>query len=231
MGEPRLGDVQPCGERYFEARFLDQTEAQIVLFAGPFTFWGSEIYNKAGLRLWLSAPGANGAAAHLFADATPEDLTRWVKALGGTVYAPLGADDRDPAGLDLAGRVPAPLDAPWQPLALGELIDKLKGEDPEEEVRFDFGGFIPRNLGSYRGSYDQLALGYDDKWQEPMTVGELQVELRQAVGRTYEGYKGGDYEMTRTTPVWAASSGDSWGTGIVGVRRDTWVILETVYIG
>lgn len=234
MGALGLGKVKTYGERYFEAQFFNRDNSgallQTVLFVGSFSGWDGdlEVFNKAGDRLLLSAKGQSGADGHLFAGATEEQLIAWVEAWGGVVYAPRLEPHTPPAP---AGRVPAPLDAPWRPLALGELIDLLKGEAQSDQVRFDFGGLTPRTLGSYCGYYEQLALGYDDKWQEPMTVGALLAELGGAVGHEYSGWKGGEYTMGRTTPVWAANSGEAPGTGIVGVRRDTYVILETVYIG
>lgn len=236
MGALGLGKVKTYGERYVEAQFFNLVEKsggsplQTVLFVGSFSGWDGdlEVFNKAGDRLLLSAKGQSGADAHLFAGATSEQVIAWVEAWGGIVYAPRLEPHTPPAP---AGRVPAPLDAPWRPLALGELIDLLKGEAQSDEVRFDFGLLIPRKVASYRGYYEQLALGYDQDWQKSVTVADLLAELGGAVGRDYGGWKGGEYTMGRTTPVWAANSGESPGTGIVGVRRDTYVILETVYIG
>jgi hypothetical protein len=44
-------------------------------------------------------------------------------------------------------------------LTLGELIEKLGSFRPEMQITFDFCGFIPTKFDSYRGYYDQLALG------------------------------------------------------------------------
>lgn len=232
MGGLILRDVQAVGDRYFEAQFVNQDDGdgpplRCVLFRGSFCAWSGGLYDAAGARLVLSANMQTGPDSLLFAGATPQGVIAWVEVWGGTVYAPRGEPQTAIASV---GRVPDPLDAPWHPITLGALIDLLGGEDPKDEVRYDFGGFIPRALASYRGFYEQLALSYDDRWREPMTVAALLVELRGAVGRDYGGWKGGEYTMGRDTPVWAANSGEAPGTGIVGVRRSTYVILETVYI-
>lgn len=110
-------------------------------------------------------------------------------------------------------------------LSLGELIAKLEaiaqtpdakrsgGEEPW--VRYDFGSAVPTTLDSWRGVYAELALGYqDDGLPELSKVIE---ELKSAVGKTFTGYKGGDFKMGRTTPVWVANYGDSGSTAIVDV--------------
>jgi len=63
-------------------------------------------------------------------------------------------------------------------------------------------------LGSYRGDYHQLAVG------EPgdiHTVGDLVRALRRVVEDrpTFEGYKGGEFQMDRHVLVFLADYGDS----------------------
>lgn len=81
-------------------------------------------------------------------------------------------------------------------MTLGKLIDVLEGMDRT----------TPVNLGhphSYRGYYSDLGLTVCDA-----TVQDLLNELRSAMGRTFDGYKGGEYVMHENTPVWVAS----WGS-------------------
>lgn len=106
----------------------------------------------------------------------------------------------------------------YDTVALGTLIDALSKLPAGAEVRFDFVYFAPARLGSYRGYYDHLALGYST---ETMTVATLLEELRGALApdKTYGGWTGGEYRMTRDTPVWVSGSGESSGTAIVGLRR------------
>jgi hypothetical protein len=100
-------------------------------------------------------------------------------------------------------------------MSLGTLIDALTHRPRDEEVRFDFGYMVPQGLGSYRGYYYHLALGY--KENATVRVADLLKELRAAVGQTFEGYKGGDFTMSRDTPIWVANYSECPGTTIVGL--------------
>lgn len=68
-------------------------------------------------------------------------------------------------------------------------------------------------LDSYRGYYDDLAFEPNDR---PWTVGELLAECRSAMGRTFQGYKGGDYVMWENTPLHVASYGRC-GDALIGL--------------
>ena len=84
-------------------------------------------------------------------------------------------------------------------MTLGELIEALKAEDPELVVPSGFSG--PH---SYRGFYHDLAF-------EPVrgaTVGSMLACAKRALGTTYTGWKGGDFEMGEHTEVWLAEWGD-----------------------
>lgn len=94
-------------------------------------------------------------------------------------------------------------------ILLGELIAKLEAIlDRTKEVVFDFDGMIPTELDSWRGSYCELAIGYDSS-ATPPTLEKFLEMLKGAVGKTYEGYKGGDFVMGKATPVWIANYGRS----------------------
>jgi hypothetical protein len=69
----------------------------------------------------------------------------------------------------------------------------------------------PTELMSWRGVYAELSFGFSFEGKEP-TVKKIITELREAVGKTYEGYKGGDFVMGRSTPVWVANYGNSGDT-------------------
>ena len=118
-------------------------------------------------------------------------------------------------------------------LSLGEVIDTLKEiqktAKDDTYVRFDFGYFTPKNLGSYRGFYDELAIGYDDG--EYSTLNDFIKMLEEALTKTFCGWKGGDYTMTRSTPLWVANSGEANETAVVNIINDGFrVIIETKYI-
>jgi hypothetical protein len=87
-------------------------------------------------------------------------------------------------------------------LDLEDLILALKHEDPNKQVKYGFG-----NPHSYRGYYEQLAF-------EPMqntTVGEMLAAAESALGKEFEGYKGGTYLMKEYTDCWIAYEGTSQG--------------------
>lgn len=119
-------------------------------------------------------------------------------------------------------------------LSLGQIIDKLagiparEGKD-EQRVVFDFEYAAPTGLQSWRGAYSELALTFDFEVDE-MTLSAFTEMLRSAVGKTYEGYKGGGFTMTRKTPVWVANYGNSGSTAVIGVYDDGWqVVIQTGY--
>ena len=116
-------------------------------------------------------------------------------------------------------------------LTLGQLIARLKKEDADDTVQFDFGGLSPTHFGSYRGCYEDLALGFTEdscSASRATTVGELLKRAEQCIGATFTGYKGGEYTMGDHTGVWVANPGGSTGTGLMGVvYREGIVILTT----
>lgn len=129
-------------------------------------------------------------------------------------------------------------------LTLGQIIDKLEkcglthGEkDEPKQVDYDFASAIPTTLDSWRGAYEELALGFklsgydnDDEHFAETTAETLLSELKNAVGKQYGGWKGGTYTMTRETPVWVTNAGNSGNTGIIDVVDDGWrIILMTAY--
>lgn len=69
-----------------------------------------------------------------------------------------------------------------------------------------------------------------------LSAGEFYDILRDAVGTEYTGWKGGQFEMSETTPVWVANRGTSTGfrdydtlhfQGVVGVREYETAIAVT----
>lgn len=119
---------------------------------------------------------------------------------------------------------------------LGRLIDALesipttrrnyRGETERRHVRFDFEYLRPSGLDSWRGVYRELAIGFAT--EGTMHLDDFLTMLRQAVGKTYEGYKGGTFRMDRSTPLWVANYGNAGDTGVVGVRDDDYdVVLLT----
>jgi hypothetical protein len=108
-------------------------------------------------------------------------------------------------------------------LSLGQFIKQLEAldlkydEETYKEVEFDFCGTVPTVLDSWRGSYDELALGWATGYEENAKADKLLAHLKSAVGLGFEGYKGGYFKMTENTPVWVANYGRAGDTAVVGV--------------
>jgi hypothetical protein len=108
------------------------------------------------------------------------------------------------------------------PIAARQDEIKKKYND-EANVRFDFGSAIFTGLSSWRGSYSELATNYsfngygDIKGYKkelsstfepkPLTVNKFLVMLKEAVGKTYQGWKGGDFVMGKNTPCGSPTTG------------------------
>lgn len=129
-------------------------------------------------------------------------------------------------------------------LMLGELIIKLEGvEDKDKPVIFDK-QYFPTDIASWRGSYDELAFEYKEinndplaTAEQPRTVETWLKKLKGTIGATFHGYKGGEFLMGKTTPVWVANYGESrgfkctgeiWTQAVTDVsQNEQAVILET----
>jgi hypothetical protein len=87
---------------------------------------------------------------------------------------------------------------------LTELIKFLEKCDPALVVPVGF-----THAHSYRGYYEDLAF-------EPaknVTVGAMLACAKDALGKTFAGYKGGEFEMDEYTDIWLAYYGEC-GEGI-----------------
>jgi len=122
-------------------------------------------------------------------------------------------------------------------LTLGELIEKLEkivkvdGYD-SPSVYFDFARFYPTYCNSYRGYYEQIAIGYADgnEGLAPSVVTFMNYLQREVLGEIFTGYKGGEYMMHSDTPVWVASYGHAEPTAVVDVSYEGYlVIIHTAY--
>lgn len=128
-------------------------------------------------------------------------------------------------------------------ISLGEMIDKCKAikkfnEKDDLDVMFDFVYQFPTDIDSWRGIYSELALNHKtyqyatEKRKEckPMQLQEFIDLLETAAGKVFDGYKGGEYTMSRETPVWVANNGDTGSTAVLDIIDDGWqVIIITGY--
>lgn len=95
-------------------------------------------------------------------------------------------------------------------MTLGKLIERLESMSPDATVK----GF--ENPHSYRGYYTDLAF---ESSPDTVTVAKALEICRACMGEEFQGYKGGDYQMGRNTPVWLADYG-CCGLKIMGIRDD-----------
>lgn len=129
-------------------------------------------------------------------------------------------------------------------LILGDLIDELEKCDlsdlssgEKKGIAFDFGSAIPTTVDSWRGSYAELAIGYrlsgydndDQHFSDSYAVDFLE-HLKSTIGKTFDGWKGGEYTMSKSTPVWVSNPGNAGSTAVVGVLDAGWqIVIITAY--
>lgn len=75
-------------------------------------------------------------------------------------------------------------------IILLELIETLEKEDPNLIIPNGF-----NSPHSYRGNYCDIAF----EPAENITIREMIECAKEAIGKTYEGYKGGDFKMSGST--------------------------------
>jgi len=83
-------------------------------------------------------------------------------------------------------------------MTLGELIKRLEQEKPGKIVRYGF-----NEPHSYRGYYEDLAF----EPCGPIRVSEMLRLAKEALGKEFTGYKGGEFKMGEHTDVWLAEHG------------------------
>jgi len=116
-------------------------------------------------------------------------------------------------------------------MTLGAMISALEPLDPSLSIYFDFCGFGPGGFMSYWGYYNHLAVDFKEPDRPKDTVGNFLRRCKNALGETFEGYKGGDFVMDETTPVWVDRYGHGGGTAIVGIREVGFgVVIDTRFV-
>lgn len=84
---------------------------------------------------------------------------------------------------------------------LKDLIERLEKE-PNKFLKLGF-----THAHSWRGSYDCLAF----EPCEGAKVSDMLYEAKEALGKTFEGWKGGDFVMSEYTEVYLSEEGTSSG--------------------
>lgn len=95
-------------------------------------------------------------------------------------------------------------------MTLGKFIKALEKCSRKATVTLEPFGAIPTCFDSYRGYYSDLALGYVFSEYSPdveITVEQLLKMAKKCIGKTFTGWKGGDFVMDETTPLWISNLG------------------------
>ena len=95
-------------------------------------------------------------------------------------------------------------------MTLGKMIKVLEAMPGTAEVK-GIG-----ELDSYRGYYIDLAF---EPEQGVKKASVLLAACRAAMGKVFEGYKGGEFVMGELTPLWLAGYGEC-GQKILGISED-----------
>jgi hypothetical protein len=101
-----------------------------------------------------------------------------------------------------------------------EFVANWTSDDEDQPVKLASGHF-PSNPHSYRGYYSDLAL---EATHEPLTLRQFRSMIASTIGQTYEGYKGGDFAMSESTPIWIADYGMT-GDALVDMRQEDGYVL------
>lgn len=96
-------------------------------------------------------------------------------------------------------------------LTIGETLEKLYAFNGEEKITLTNGKFLDGTFDSYRGYYEDLAIGFSSDDKGFNTVGGLKDVLTKALddGEMY-GYKGGEYSIMDSTLVWLGNYGTTF---------------------
>jgi hypothetical protein len=113
-------------------------------------------------------------------------------------------------------------------LPLGELIARIEAQPQDQPIKVERQGKLhnPGDVDSYRGYYSDLYIDFTSG--EERTTGDFLDNLVAAEGKSFEGYKGGDFTMDQFTPVWVDMYSCCDGTGAIGVEsRDGVTVITT----
>lgn len=99
---------------------------------------------------------------------------------------------------------------------VGELIQGLEKFDQNELLAF-CPGLYPEGFWSYRGYYEDLAIGVTTY---PVKLGDWLESLKNQIGKVHCGWKGGEYVVDEETALWFAVDKSMTGPAITGVIQE-----------
>ena len=95
-------------------------------------------------------------------------------------------------------------------MTLGDMIERLEAMPQTAFVD------AIESPHSYRGYYCDLAF---ERGSNRIAASDALALCKSAMGEVFQGYKGGDFQMGRNTPVWLANYG-CCGEKIMDIRDD-----------
>jgi len=107
-------------------------------------------------------------------------------------------------------------------VTLGAAIGFTSTLPDEMDVIFS-GGNSPSSPDSYRGYYSDLSF---EPQSEAVSVKDFSMMLNESLGKTFNGYKGGDFTMTEDTPLWMANYGEC-GEAIISINVSNGALVLT----
>ena len=113
-------------------------------------------------------------------------------------------------------------------MTINRLLAILSQAKPELRVHFDFCDCVPTQIASWRGVYAEPALGWEASGYHSgdITVASLIKELQRAIdGRSYGGWKGGDFYYTGDETLHIDNFGQRTQTEILGVDIFDWCVI------
>ena len=80
-------------------------------------------------------------------------------------------------------------------------------------------GSVPTRFASWRGAYRCLTISHEEHHPEECTVSALLEKAEEAKNGIFYGYKGGRYQMSPKTPLYADPYYNASGRYVVGVKN------------
>jgi hypothetical protein len=115
-------------------------------------------------------------------------------------------------------------------MTIAELLLELESAAPDAIVVFDFCSCVPTTIASWRGDYSFPALGWSPTGYsghgKPPTVKNLIEELEDATsGKTFGGWKGGEYAYSPNHELMIDNRGDCTATHLLCVRDEGYRVV------
>jgi hypothetical protein len=105
-------------------------------------------------------------------------------------------------------------------ITLGEFLKQLQSYPKDKPVAF-CEHIYPRDFYSYRGFYEDISMGFSGY---KITVSELITSIEgDVLGESFLGYKGGKYEASKETALWAAEYGELGATVVGTLEKQEYV--------